>query len=85
MILSGPPQEFVPYGRRLLPFHPRHHYAATMTRGESDFISVEAAPSRDLFRAFNAVNLKDQTSVRKTQNHEQALNKYNLSRLRSGF
>lgn len=64
MIVSGPAQEFVPYGRRLLPFHPRHHYAASMTRGESDFVSVEAAPSRDLFRAFNAVNLKDQTSVR---------------------
>ncbi|XP_015792112.1 anaphase-promoting complex subunit 1 [Tetranychus urticae] len=65
MILGGSPQEFIPYGRKLLPYHPKQHYAAPSGKGDIGFSSVETAPSRDNFLSIDSVSLKDSSAVEK--------------------
>ena len=68
MISGGSPQEFIPFGRAILQYHQKHHYSSTFSQKDSNFCCIETEPSRDLFRALNAVSLQDHPSVSYTNN-----------------
>jgi hypothetical protein len=58
----GAPQEFEPYGRRLLPLHPKK-LGLFQTNNMSLWTSAETDTSRDLFRALKAVTIQDNSPV----------------------
>jgi hypothetical protein len=54
--------EFEPFGRLLMPLHPKHNGLLPLNN-ISFWTSAETDPSRDLFRALKAVTVEDNTSV----------------------
>ncbi|KAI1295436.1 Anaphase-promoting complex subunit 1 [Halotydeus destructor] len=58
MISAGSPTEYVPYGRELLPVHPKDTGFESILQNSS-WICPENETSRDLFRAFKAFSLSE--------------------------